>query len=129
MSTKETGIPILGLVVPICGWFVVHWLSLKREQKTGASKWRREIVGVASSLRIEIARGEIPSDWYPSFECSIVQLKRLASTLPTGVAHRKREQIVAIVDGLCGMTDIEAVNGARHVVEMLESLEGLANDT
>jgi hypothetical protein len=129
MSIREIGIPILGVVVPICGWFVVHWLGIKREQKAGASKWRCEFVGVASSLRTEIARGEIPSGWYPSCECSIVQLKRLASTPPTGVARRKREEIDAIVDGLCGMTDIEAINGSRHVVEMLEKLEGLANDT
>jgi hypothetical protein len=129
MSTKEAAIAILALIVPICGWFVVNWLTIKRDQKAGAFKWRGDFVGVASSLRTEIARSEIPSDWYPSFERSIVQLKRLASTPPTGVARRKREQIVAIVDGLCSMTDIEAVNGARHVVEMLEKLEGLANAT
>ena len=128
MSTKEAAIAILALIVPICGWFVVHWLTIKREQRAGASKWRSDFVGVASTLRTEIARGELPSDWYPSFERSIVELKRLASTAPTGIGRKKREAIVAIVNGLCGMTDIEAVNGARHVVEMLEKLEGLAND-
>jgi len=79
-----------------------------------------------------MVRGQSPSDWFPRFDASIPILNRVTSTMPVGMDSQKRSEIISIVDQLTTMSagqGEQAVDEAQKVVEMLQRLEELTNDT
>jgi hypothetical protein len=139
-----------GLVVNVSGWFVVHFLTKRREaqrdqrakqeaasadrkrQDAAASEWRSGFREIVVHLRTEMDRGESPSDWFPTFDRTIPILNRVAANMPAGMDSPKRSEITSIVGELTRMSGgqgEQAVYGAQKVVHMLLRLEELTNDT
>jgi hypothetical protein len=141
---------IVVAVINIMGWFVVHFLTKRREaqrdqrardeaaaadrkrQDAATAKWRSGFREIVVHLRTEMVRGESPSDWFPTFDASIPILNRVTSTMPVGMDSQKRSEIISIVGQLTAMSagqGEQAVYGAQKIVEMLHRLEELTNDT
>ncbi len=127
-----------GLVGALITILVTHYLTKSREKEKsaasdskerldGVARWLRDLRGVTAGLKAEIVRAELPSDWYPSFEASVIELRRLTAIFPTGLDSKRKDEITTIVDRLFGMTSSEAVHGVQQVADMLETLEGLTN--
>ena len=100
-----------------------------KKREAAISEWRDAFLGIVTPLKDEIIRGEIPSDWYHRFEISLPIMRRLTTSIPAIFDSKRKAEVIAIIDRLCGMTDTEAVYGAQKVVEMLHRLEDLTNDT
>jgi hypothetical protein len=137
-------------VINIAGWFVVHFLTKRREaekdqrtrdeaetaakkgQDAATADWRCDFRGVAVELRTEMERTQSPSDWFPIFDAAIPILNRAVSSMPVGVDSLSRSEIVSIVDELTSMSagdGAQAVYSAQKIVDMLRRLEDLTKDT
>jgi hypothetical protein len=145
---------IVVVVINITGWFVHHYLTMRRERQRdqraaeiakaesiSADKkrrdaetavWRNGLREVVVPLRTEMVRAQTPSDWFQTFDVSIPILSRITATIPTGIDSQRRDEISSIVRQLCSMSaggGSQAVYGAPKVVELLQRLEELTNDT
>ena len=148
--------PAIGIIVVavinIAGWFVVHFLTkrreaqrdqrarddaaaaaaavVKRQQDADSSSWRTGFREIVVHLRTEMVRGQSPSDWFPTFDRTIPILNRVTSTMPASMSSQKRSEIISIVGQLTSMSagqGEQAVYGAQKVVDMLLRLEELTN--
>lgn len=92
------------------------------------NRWSVAFLDIVTTLKIEIQRGEIPSDWHHKYERAMPILGRTIISIPSVIHPDKRSEITEIVKKLLAMKDEEVVSNVDRVVEILSDLERCAND-
>lgn len=114
----------------LCGRGKGNIMHPLNDLETGAEwvRWKNNFLPIIAALKIEMMRLH-PSEWYSTFETSIVEVGKLIVIMPNAIGSNRKEGILSIVDRLKKMTDSEVVYGKGEVFVMLEKLEALVNDT
>lgn len=100
----------------------------KKLRDTQSAEWRNQFRGIVLGVRVEMARGQSPSEWYPTFEASISPMNKVVSQMPVSIDRGRREVIAAHVRELTTMPESQVVQNAQRVFDMLSELQELTGD-